>query len=200
MLSIAVHIRKGNGGGERYDGELSSQQIFDFDRSVVDYIYKYDREPFQFDCGLLNMKLLNKRFMDTSVNYFKFPTEQYYIDQIVKISDDIDHKPIFVLLLTDDISPLELLKRFEKALNKPNIILYYHDNRNKSHAERIAEDLFAMSQCTGLIRSESNFSKIAEIMGDHKFVFFPLEFRWEEKKLIVRKVVAKNYLEFLKIN
>src|SRR5579885_155942 len=40
-ITVAVHIRKGNGGGQFYDGEQASLQQFDFDRSRINYMTDY---------------------------------------------------------------------------------------------------------------------------------------------------------------
>ena len=54
-----------------------------------------------------------------------------------------------------------------------------------------------MSQCDGLIRSQSYFTRTAELMGNHKFIFFPMKYTWQDNKMIATKIYAKNYLEFL---
>ena len=48
MLTIAIHIRKGNGGGEFYDGEMISQQLFNSDPSAIAYSYNISMQPFEW--------------------------------------------------------------------------------------------------------------------------------------------------------
>ena len=56
--TIAVHIRKGNGGGEHYDGEMSLPQYFDFDRSQVIYLLNYPTYPFEYvECSITKSPL-----------------------------------------------------------------------------------------------------------------------------------------------
>lgn len=197
-VSLAVHIRKGNGGGENYDGELTSLQLFDFDRSMVRYhnvnTYPFESLEEQYTC--INS---SKWTMDTGYTLLslKFPPEQYYVDQIIKISQDLNNQNIAVLIVTDDRDPFSLISRIKQSINKSNITYHYVDNRLKDHSTRIVEDLYNLSLCDGLIRSQSNFAKIAELMGNHKFIFFTGNHKWVDGKMIITDVAVKKYDNFL---
>ena len=119
-ISVAVHIRKGNGGGEFYDGEQSSIQIFNYDRSIVKYL-KIDNYAFDWQEYIRKddqVKTINqKKYKDqqrqnkntVDGNFYwetKFPPEQFYIDQIKKVSEIYDNLPIFVQIFTDDKNPV----------------------------------------------------------------------------------------------
>ncbi len=204
QISIAVHIRKGNGGGQFYDGQLASEQLFEFDRAQVKYETNYDRYPFQWELDLTYPEIKNHiiaygnasgpLLLDKVAYVFdlKFPPEQYYIDQLIKLSNDLDNSPIFAQIFTDDKDPINLVERLKNKLNKPNIKLYYLDNRAKTYSTRIAEDLSIMSQCDGLIRSQSYFARAAEMIGNHKFVIFPMGSIWQDNKRIINRVVTKQ--------
>jgi len=207
-LSIAVHIRKGNGGGEHYDGELTSLQLFDFDKNMVKYhnVYTYAFESLEeyFICSQLNKSFFvhDKLYcvsMDrgNTVLSLKFPPEQFYVDQIIKISEDLDNPNIAILIVTDDHDPIDLINRIKFAVNRSNITYLYLDNRSKGHPQRIIEDLYSMSLCDGLIRSQSNFAKVSELMGDFKFIFFAGNHKWIDNKMIITDVATKKYEDFL---
>jgi len=195
-LTVGVHIRKGNGGGKYYDGELTSLQLFDHDYPVIynpvtthafESLIEYDifgRQRWTMDAGYTMLSL-------------KFPPEQYYVDQIKKVSSDLGDRPFCIWIVTDDKTPSMLVKRIKKAVNKPNITYRYLYNRKKTHNERIIEDLWCLAQCNGLIRSQSHFAKIAELMGNHEFVFFSGSHKWVDKKMIITGVATKNYQAFL---
>lgn len=206
-LSIAIHIRKGNGGGEHYDGETTSQQIFNFDRSIVKYNYNATQQPFEWeeDYRYINRnKLLhpnvpwNTNALDkVSAMALKFIPEQYFIDQLVKISNDLNNPPIFVQIFTDDRNPEKVTQRIKTAIQKTNFTFYHNNNTTKDYETRVLEDLYHMSKCDGLIRSQSYFTRAAELMGNHKFVFFPMGHTWHGNKMIATKIYAKGYLKFL---
>lgn len=192
IITIAVHIRKGNGGGEIYDGEQSSLQLYNFDRNRVIYIYNPDEYPFgedycrRIDCGLAWQT--------------KFPPEQYYVDQIVKLSKELDNPPLYIQLFTDDKEPFNLLERIKQAVNLPTIVFHYENNRNLSFKERIACDLYSMLQFDVLIRSQSYFARSAQLMGDHKVVIYPIKGEWDNNNriLIMKKIVIKGNVMGLK--
>lgn len=223
-ITVAVHIRKGNGGGEIYDGELSSQQQFNFDRSKVIYLYDYFNYPFEWESNTrINPNKYNKleaqkrsvkrntlvsQLVKTSsivttpmdqigVYQTKFPPEQFYIDQLIMLSKKLKGVPLFVQIFTDDKEPEKLVERIHTAVNQPNITFHFENYRNLSFQEQIARDLFQMSRCQVLIRSQSYFSRAAELMGDPQIVIYPLTSSWELDKLIMDKVVVKGSFEEL---
>lgn len=209
LVTVAVHIRKGNGGGEVYDGTLSSQQLFDFDRSLILYLPASERFNYAFDwetyvrdlTGKLvssSMSFSNYRLTRSFegvdlVNGYetKFPPEQYYVDQIKKLSELLKNTQLFVQIFTDDKDPEFLVQRVKKEVNLANVVFHYEDNRNKGHEQRIIEDLYSMSRFQALIRSQSYFARVAELMGDPEIVFSPLSFKWLGKKLIMTTVVVR---------
>jgi len=50
-----------------------------------------------------------------------------------------------------------------------------------------------------LIRSQSYFVRVAETMGNHKIVVYPLSFKWENNKLIMTRIVIKGSITELTI-
>jgi len=45
--------------------------------------------------------------------------------------------------------------------------------------------LYGMSRFDILIRSSSYFSRVAELMGNHKIIIYPVTSYWQKDKLIV---------------
>jgi len=204
IIKVAVHIRKGNGGGQIYDGVQASLQQFDFDRSRVKYLTDYNNFAFDWDeyrrnhAGILVYAGKTRVYVDKIRPYMtKFPPDQFYIDQIIKLSNDLHDAPLFVQILTDDKEPLVLLNRLKQVVNKSNITFYYHDTIKLSYKERMAHDLYIMSQCEVLIRSQSYFSRTAEQMGKNKVVIYPLSANWDHEKLVMNKVVIKGNIKNL---
>lgn len=198
-ISIAVHIRKGNGGSQHYDGNLAAPQIYNFDRNIVKYTDSHLNYP--FDPTYLNrQEVETHKFNATWPTHaietiwpLKFPPEQFYIDQIIKVSQLFkENETLFVTIITDEKNPKSLVERVKKSCNKKNINFYYHDNRALSHTERIVQDLFLLSQCDILIRPDSAFSKSAQILGYHKLVLNPIEFIWLKPLLMISKIAISG--------
>lgn len=208
-ISVALHIRKGNGGGQIYDGELASIQEFDFDRNRVVYLSSFENFALEFDFyERRNGHFFKNHFLGKSAsNNDKFFLEnrcygaqnlfvpnQYYIDQIYKLSNDLQNYPLFIQLFTDDKNPYALLKKISNAVHKDNIQFHYEDNRYMPYKDRMAHDLYMMSRCDVMIRSQSTFARIAELLGNHFMVFFPVSSYWENNKLIVDQVAQKIHV------
>lgn len=208
VITIGVHIRKGNGGGEHYDGEVLSLQEFEFDRSIVHYRTNFENYPFDWR----NYERKNgwfikdhdikanrdKNFIDTMEwLHTKFPPNQYYVDQILKVSHDLGDRKLFVQIVTDDKNPRELVARIKERVNKSNIAFYYDDNRHLSRPDTIKADLYMLSRVDVLIRPESSFSRLAELIGNHKVVIYPFNYRWEKDKLIMTDIVINGSIQKL---
>ncbi len=220
MITVAIHIRKGNGGGQVYDGEQSSLQIYDYDRDQVCYLDDYVNYPFDWESYRRNSGKIEHIFLANYKDYVtdeifgwapagkfldqvshwqtKFPPEQYYIDQIIKLSKELDNQKIYIQIFTDDKDPKALIERIKLAVNLSNISFYFVNNRNLSFRDQVAQDLYSMSRFDILIRSQSYFSRVAELIGDHKLVIYPLEYKWESDKLIMNKIVIKGNILNLK--
>lgn len=133
---------------------------------------------------------LDKRF----VWAVKFPPEQYYVDCIKKISMMYPKQRIKVLVVTDDLDPKELIKRIQKECEMCSVKFDYRENTHLPHKQRVAEDLYLMSQAEILIRPGSYFSFLAEFMGDHALVFSPIDARWQDDKLLITTInIKKNF-------
>lgn len=217
IITVAVSIRKGNGGGAVYDGEHLSLQEFDFDRTKV--VYHTDFENYPFDWPMYRRKkgyfikeelerhsrkrnACNKGestcFIDNFIGLQKrFPPNQYYVDQIQKLSTQLHDCPLFVQICTDDKDPESLVERIKTMVNKSNIIFYYDDNRHLPFKDRIHQDLYMLSRTDVLIRSESGFARVAELLGNHRMVIYPLRCYWEDNKLIMNEIVVKGSIKEL---
>lgn len=197
VTTVAVHVRKGNGGGN-YDGELASEQLFEFDRNMVHYLHDSNKNPFSYyrtAFKLISYKSNNRdsiyRLSLDQHWMFKFPPEQYYIDQIRKVIAAKGGN-IVVKIITDDKNPVALVERFRAIINSPQTRIEYHDNRHRDYKTRIIEDLYLMSLCDILIRSKSGFGVVAEVMGDIKTVIFPVGYTWQGNRLIMNQIVIRG--------
>ena len=203
VISVGVHIRRGNGGGAHYDGEVSSQQLFDYNRSQVWYRTDFESLPFDYEgYERRGGYLIRSRISVDRVPGWetRFPPLQFYIDQIIKLSDDLGNPPLFVSICTDDKQPELLIQTIKQAINKPNIIIDYEDYRNLSYTDRVWRDLYILSRADVMIRPQSNFSRTAELIGNHKLVIYPLVHHWDGNRLIMTQVVLNGSLKSLRIN
>lgn len=166
-ITIALHVRKGTG----FDKPLGSLQQYDGHEHIIHYSEKIIRQ---------------EQFSDF-IWPTKFPPDQYYIDQIKKISELLDHQPLHIFLFTDDPHPEEIAHRYQKALNKKNISFSYRISGN-SHDTNIVEDLHQMASCDCMIRSSSLLAQAAQLLGNHTIIIYPKHALKLSDRIIIDKI------------
>jgi len=157
-ITVAVHVRKGGG----FDKPLNSIQYYP-ESMIGEKFYADERWP------------------------LKFPPEQYYVNQIKKISKLFDDAPLFIYIFTDDRSPLRLVDRIKKTVNKRNITFSCR-NRGNVHNAHVVEDFYNMARFDCLIRSGSHFGLAAQLLGNHKVIIYPKHWQWMGRKLVIDEV------------
>ncbi len=103
------------------------------------------------------------------IKRYKIPYQEYYIEQIKRLSELLGHAPLYVFLFTDDQNPAAVASHFAEELNIPTIEFDYRRTENR-HNMNVLEDFFSMTQFDCLIRSESNYSIMAEKLGDFSII------------------------------
>jgi hypothetical protein len=173
-ITVAVHIRKGGG----YDAPLKAQQYFNVGLPVTYSIIDVRKDTIAnfptFNMATTPYTDFPEALKWTVEHAFteKVPPEQFYVDQIKKLSEMLGDAPLYVHIFTDDKAPLELLARIQAHVNKSNIAFGTRKTENV-HNVNIVDDMYAMSKFDCLIRSWSYFSWVSQIMGDHKIVIYP---------------------------
>jgi hypothetical protein len=190
MITVAVHVRKGS-GGEALPG---AEQYFDDRGLSVDYDI-IDPKNINTCSKLTNVPLNSIIFFKNKktdgidkIHPNKFPPEQYYVNQLKKLSELLHDAPLFAYIFTDDPMPQELIQRFEKAVNKKNIVFATREKEN-NYVEHIFDDICMMAQFDCLIRAFSGFSFLSQFLGTHKIIFAPWHSTWiTEKRFYIDKV------------
>lgn len=106
---------------------------------------------------------------------YRSPLDQYYIDQIKTIATLFEGLPLYVFLFTDDPKPQELVDSYRKQLGIAAITLDYRKEENHDK-KNVLEDFFSLQNFDILIRPHSNFSIMAEQLGNHSIVISPGSF------------------------
>lgn len=112
----------------------------------------------------------DKNISDGLIRY-KIPYDEFYIEQIRKMVELVGADAYFYLF-TDDPEPAKLAQLYKDALNIPGLEFHFRDVGNR-HDANVLEDFFSLLNFDCLIRSESNFSLVAEKIGDFKIVLSP---------------------------
>lgn len=158
VITVAMHMRKGGG----YDKPVSSE------------LYR-PTHPAQGN----GTRTCRYAYVDRNEPY-KFPPEQYYLDQLLFLHQLLDDEPLYVHLFTDDPNPGDIAARIQEKLqqaNITNVFINYRRNTNR-HDMNIIEDIYIMSKFDYLIKSESHYPWIAQMIGKHKAIFSPIHFVW----------------------
>ncbi len=125
----------------------------------------------------------------------KFPPDAYYLDQIKRIAALHDaHQSLYIYLFTDDKDPKAIVESYKQALQLPNLVFEYRDH-NK-YQEHVLDDMFAMAQFDYLIRSNSQFSFISMIVGNHKLTVSPYNATWHGDTVTIDRIwLVENHTD-----
>lgn len=120
-----------------------------------------------------------------AINAFplKFPQEEFYAEQIKKIYELINGKPLYVYLFTDDTNPQRLIHNLHQRCRGLDIVFDCKKSGN-SDKVNVLEDFFALAQFDCLIRPESNYSIIMGLLTDYKIHIFPKDFTKNRGKIM----------------
>ena len=118
---------------------------------------------------------------------FRFPPLTYYTEQLKRLSELLDDQPMYVQIFTDSSEPEGIAAQLREIVGKPNILYNYRGQGNQ-HDANVLEDFFALTQFEYLIRGESNFSIMAQHLGNFKVVMYPTKCVWHDRVLEITEV------------
>jgi hypothetical protein len=169
-ISVAVHVRKGSGP----DKPLGSLQLYD---STI--LPDAHQEP------IVLAKPLN--FYADYTWPTKFPPDQYYIDQIIKLSELFNDAPLYVHIFTDAQDAAVIAHLYKEQIKKDNIIFGFRTGYNQ-YSSNVVQDYYHMAQCDCLIRSSSLYAKAVQLLGNHQIVIYPVHGAWIYDRVVIDKV------------
>lgn len=121
----------------------------------------------------------------------KFPSLEYYGEQLAYIAQQYTGRKIYVYLFTDDPNPAALAAYYAHSLKCPRIHFMYRAQGNH-HTANVLEDFFALMQCDCLIRADSNFAIAAAHLASYKMVISPAHHHWEGSRLVIDQVTIER--------
>lgn len=168
-ITVAVSTRLGSGDDTPY---LFSEQFFSREGLLEDQEKQHSLYLLPADKG----------------NPFKFIPQQFYIDQVKRLSNLLLHRNMYIYLFIDKEKDFvdKIVTKWREALaDYKNIVI--ECNIEKTYDKRIFDDLYYMSKCDCLIRGCSHFSGIAQLAGDHKIIIGPdpVSFYWADPKHLI---------------
>jgi hypothetical protein len=123
----------------------------------------------------------------------RFPPDEFYLTQIKRIMAMFPGQHCYVYLFTDDPYPLRLAAQYRGVLKTPLVTIECRRRGNK-HDHNVLEDLFTMTHYDCLVRANSGFSDLAQLMGDYKVIMYPVGYCTRKGKVIIDKtaVICKD--------
>lgn len=113
--------------------------------------------------------------------YKKYPLRfvpiHFYADQLKTVLQEFPGQKLYVYIFTDDQNPAYIVEYLTTHVSNELITFDYRLGKNR-HNLNVIEDFFSMIQFDVLIRPVSNFSKIAEYLGNFKLVIIPTNAYW----------------------
>lgn len=125
-----------------------------------------------------------------NIHPFKFVPQQFYIDQVKRLSALLQHRKMHIYFFVDKNRGYteKILATWRKSLaDYKNITI--ECKLEKDWQQRMLDDLYVMSHCDCLIRGCSHFAGIAQLAGEHKIIIGPdpISFAWSGKCLIFKR-------------
>lgn len=126
--------------------------------------------------------------MDSQL-YTKYPTRfaplHFYRDQIKRLLLLYPKQKLYVHIFTDDKNPEYIVEYLKKEIIS-DCITYGFRNSGNAHNRNVLEDFFFMLKFKCLVRPTSNFSKVAEFLGNYDVVMVPATYhKIDEKNWII---------------
>lgn len=112
----------------------------------------------------------------------KLPSDEFYLEQVVRLVKMYPGRPLYVHLFTDDKNPVILQDKIREAIDKAEIhtdIVFGTADEERDPDKVVLEDFFSMAKFDCMIRAESAYSILAQIIGNHELVISPSRFYTE---------------------
>lgn len=106
-------------------------------------------------------------------NPMKFPPISFYAEGLKRILNETKGFSIYCYVFTDAKHPEKVIKKLKAHLPKKCNIAFDYRKKNNRHNANILEDFFSLFNFDILIRSQSNFSMAASLIGDFSMVYSP---------------------------
>lgn len=129
-------------------------------------------------------------YMDCDFPY-KFPPDEFYINEIRYLAGLLKDQPLYVHIFTDHKQPEIIVEKYAVALNNPRITFGYRQAVNADETT-LLDDMFSMARFEYLIRPDSSFSKVAQLIGDHVMAIYPKSHVWDGNRLIITETAIKE--------
>lgn len=177
VVSVALHIRTGEG----VDRPRRSPPYYDFTKGDLEEEEILYGKSFRQKYG---------GFFSDVIFSIKFPTRQYYLDQLRRIYKHFGGQDLYVYIFTDSKDSGELMCDLRDRLNLPNVTFEHYAGRKKISA-RVRSDFWSMTNFDCLIRGGSNYAQLAHLIGRHKVVIYPKSFFWARGCLVMDDIVME---------
>lgn len=163
IKTVAMHVRKGGG----FDFPLASLQ------------YRPTHNTYK-----QNTPIDPKLFVDCS-EPFKFPPEQYYVDQLIFLYHLLQDQSLYVYIFTDDPNPAQIANNIRQKIEEQHIFNIQFDYRKETnrHTLNIVKDIYLMSRFDYFIKSCSHFPWVSQMIGNHKVIISPDAYYWHDNYL-----------------
>lgn len=198
VVTVALHVRKGGG----FDKPLGSKQEYGPDHVMPKgfYIKKnsppgshIDAWPIKWPASPMFIEAI-KHYIYKKINFsdyiwpIKFPCDQYYIDCLKELAAMMPGKNLLVYIFTDDPEPEKIMERYSVQLKDYPRIIFSYRTKDNHHTKNVIEDLFSLTQCDCLISASSSFATVAQLLGNHEILMFPVWAITFPDRIVINKV------------
>lgn len=118
---------------------------------------------------------------------YKFLPDQFYVDQLRWIYEEMGRRPLYVYLFSNDPRTRKIAAILKLKVNNRNITFDYPNVLNETR-EGVLDDFFSMMHFDCMVRPDSNLSIVASKLGYQTIVISPEHVTVNKKGNVVDRV------------
>ena len=124
---------------------------------------------------------------------YKFPPHSFYIEALRRLSQHIQHAPLYAYIMTDDPDAASLARMYQEALSEEKNIIFDYRKAPTGPACNVIEDFYTIPNFKCLIRGDSTFSIMATLLANFKVVMCPKKCHVRNKEVVVDAIDFQTF-------
>lgn len=128
-------------------------------------------------------------------NPLKIPPLSFYVTALREVLHLFKGYPIYCHIFTDAADPQKLLEELQNQFLVTPLLQFSCRSDLNRHDQNVLEDFFSLFHFDVLIRPESNYSMIPNLLSDYAVVVSPAQYKMMGDELLIHELRVEKNLE-----